>query len=258
MIRVLPLWQPWASLLADGAKRIETRAYPPSRVGIQPGERIGIHAAKDRRALELCELSPFREHVGAAADLPLGAILGTVILARASEMTDESIAALETRLPVERRFGDYKPGRWAWVAADPRPLPEPVPYTGQQGAFNVPLDLLGLTVADVPHAAAVYVDSFDDSPISVPEKWQGGGHMQADTPEALHAMAARLGLKREWFQSKPGRPEQDHYDLTASKREQAIRLGVTPINWREQADIRRAAASARKAREQANAAREAA
>lgn len=59
-------------------------------------------------------------------------------------------------------------------------------------------------------------------------KWTGGGHMQADTPEELHAFAARLGLKREWFQDRPGRPERSHYDLTASKRDLALRLGAIP------------------------------
>ena len=48
--------------------------------------------------------------------------------------------------------------------------------------------------------------------------WTGGGHLQADTPEALHEFAARLDLKREWFQSRPGRPDRDHYDLTRSTR----------------------------------------
>jgi hypothetical protein len=65
--------------------------------------------------------------------------------------------------------------------------------------------------------------------------WKGGGHMQADTLEELHAMADRLGLKRSWFQSKPGRPWRDHYDLTSAKRRLAIALGAIPITWREAA-----------------------
>jgi hypothetical protein len=65
--------------------------------------------------------------------------------------------------------------------------------------------------------------------------WTGGGHMQADTLEELHAMADRLGLKRSWFQSKPGKPWHDHYDLTGTKRDQAIRLGAVSLTWREAA-----------------------
>ncbi len=59
-------------------------------------------------------------------------------------------------------------------------------------------------------------------------KWSGGGHLQADTPRELHEMAARLGLKRSWFQSRPERPELDHYDLTRSKRTLALKLGAVP------------------------------
>lgn len=57
-------------------------------------------------------------------------------------------------------------------------------------------------------------------------QWSGGGHMQADTLGELHAFAERVGLRREWFQSKPGRPENDHYDLTRARRELAIELGA--------------------------------
>jgi len=238
MIRVLPVWQPYASLLISGAKRIETRAYPPTRLGLRAGQRIGIHAAKERRGLSVCGEWPFTEYVADADSLPLGAVIGTAILDRATQMTAEAIVRLEAGHEVEP--------------------PDSVPAYERQGAFDFPLELLGLTVADVPEAAAVYADSFDESPIAVPAKWQGGGHMQADTSEALHAMAAKLGLKPQWFQSKPGRPEHDHYDLTRSKREQAIRLGAIPINWREQSDIRRAVIAARRDREQAETAREAA
>jgi hypothetical protein len=57
-------------------------------------------------------------------------------------------------------------------------------------------------------------------------KWTGGGHLQADTLDELHAFAESLGLKRPWFQSRPGRPWNDHYDLTRSKRALALRLGA--------------------------------
>jgi Protein of unknown function (DUF4031) len=57
-------------------------------------------------------------------------------------------------------------------------------------------------------------------------RWSGGGHLQADSLEELHEFAARLGLRREWFQSKPGRPENDHYDLGRMGRERALELGA--------------------------------
>ncbi len=58
-------------------------------------------------------------------------------------------------------------------------------------------------------------------------RWSGGGHLQADTADELHEFAERLGLRREWFQSKPGRPENDHSDHGRKGRERALELGAT-------------------------------
>jgi hypothetical protein len=57
-------------------------------------------------------------------------------------------------------------------------------------------------------------------------RWTGGGHLQADSLAELHTFAERMGLRREWFQSRPGRPENDHYDLTVAGRELALELGA--------------------------------
>lgn len=70
----------------------------------------------------------------------------------------------------------------------------------------------------------VYIDHYPEW-LGVPAKWRGGGHLFTDNLEELHAFASRLGLRREWYQNK-GFP---HYDLTESKRLQAIRLGATQV-----------------------------
>jgi hypothetical protein len=57
-------------------------------------------------------------------------------------------------------------------------------------------------------------------------RWAGGGHLQADTVEELHAFASRIGLRRDWFQTTPGRPDKDHYDLTRAGRMLAIQHGA--------------------------------
>lgn len=51
-------------------------------------------------------------------------------------------------------------------------------------------------------------------------------HMLADTLEELHAMADKLGLKREWFQNH-GTP---HYDICMSRRVDAIGYGCIPAS----------------------------
>lgn len=55
-------------------------------------------------------------------------------------------------------------------------------------------------------------------------------HLTADSDDELHAFAVRLGFKRQWAQSM-GHPRQSHrhYDLTKSKRAQAVKLGAIEV-----------------------------
>lgn len=55
-------------------------------------------------------------------------------------------------------------------------------------------------------------------------------HMWADSEEELHAMAAKIGMRRAWFQDKPGFP---HYDLVPTRRAHALRLGAIEKDLRE-------------------------
>ena len=48
----------------------------------------------------------------------------------------------------------------------------------------------------------------------------------------LHAFAARIGLKKSWFQGPP-KHRHPHYDVTDSKRQEAIAAGAVAITWRE-------------------------
>jgi hypothetical protein len=41
----------------------------------------------------------------------------------------------------ERAFGDYWPGRYAWLLADVRRLPEPIPHRGALSLWAVPAEL---------------------------------------------------------------------------------------------------------------------
>ncbi|HEY2195572.1 MAG TPA: DUF4031 domain-containing protein [Actinomycetospora sp.] len=74
-------------------------------------------------------------------------------------------------------------------------------------------------------------------------------HLTADTVDELHAFAARLGLRRSWFQdptvtgkpwpSKPGSRASAnwHYDVTETKRKEAVRLGAVEVTSREMVPI---------------------
>ncbi len=65
-------------------------------------------------------------------------------------------------------------------------------------------------------------------------RWNSACHMFADTDEELHEMAARLRMKRSWFQDRGGVP---HYDLTPSKRKWAIGYGAREVDLHEEAEI---------------------
>jgi len=59
-------------------------------------------------------------------------------------------------------------------------------------------------------------------------RWRQAAHLCADTLEELHAFAARIGLRREWFQEK----SSPHYDLTAALYAFARRLGAVVLDRR--------------------------
>lgn len=51
-------------------------------------------------------------------------------------------------------------------------------------------------------------------------------HLISDDENELHRMARMLGLKRSYF-------DKDHYDVTKSKRAEAVKLGAVEITWRQ-------------------------
>lgn len=60
----------------------------------------------------------------------------------------------------------------------------------------------------------------------------------------LHEFAARISLKRAWFQpgkalGRPGEhdPAGDHYDLTAGKRRQAVAAGAVDVDLHQAAAV---------------------
>jgi len=131
----ISLWQPWASLVVLGAKHYETRIwkYPQD----YRGRRVGIHAAKDSRYLSLIRTEPFASALANApwqTPCPLGAILGSAVLGQAQ-------VAVAANVPlIERQFGDFGPGRWAWEMLEPKIFDVPIPYKGRQGFFYSDLE----------------------------------------------------------------------------------------------------------------------
>jgi hypothetical protein len=65
---------------------------------------------------------------------------------------------------------------------------------------------------------------------SVADRWS---HLVADSEEELHAFAARLGMRRESFQSKRHRPHHAHYDVPERSRHTVLEMGAVAVSWRE-------------------------
>lgn len=147
-MRCISLWQPWASLWCSGRKVHETRHWPTSHRGW-----LAVHAAKKNvcSAIEknaaVAEdgdvdafLDLLRDEYGAhwAPDLPRGAIIGVVNIVDcvSTEKVIWAPAEFDDRL-----CGDFSEGRFAWRRSEFRLLPEPIPYKGRQGMFDVPDDL---------------------------------------------------------------------------------------------------------------------
>lgn len=165
-LRTLTLHQPWATLVALGVKTIETRSWRTHYRG-----PVAIHAGARQPDLGL-EIGPFRvtrgtegwhisgpEPVYGYARLPLGAIVATATLIDVVPMIDDDTIttapylrlspsgtlALRTQDAPEQRspldvsdqapYGDYAPGRYAWLLTDIEPC-DPIPAKGKQGLWT--------------------------------------------------------------------------------------------------------------------------
>lgn len=134
--QAISLWQPWASLIALGVKRFETRSWTTNYRG-----PLVICAAKRWNA----ELKEFAEVFSADFDLglsalPLGCALAVADLTRIYRTED----AAPDQSARELAFGDWSPGRYCWRMDNVRPFPEPIPVKGAQGLFTVELELEGM------------------------------------------------------------------------------------------------------------------
>lgn len=138
-MKALTLMQPWATLMAVGAKRIETRSWPTAIRG-----EVAIHASKTfpRDAIEIARDDPFKTVLIEAgirklADLPLGAIVAVGDLVDCVP-TANLVVDLDDD---EFEFGNYAAGRYGFVFRGIRMLAHPVPAKGALGFWIVPEEI---------------------------------------------------------------------------------------------------------------------
>jgi activating signal cointegrator 1 len=140
--RVITLHEPWASAVALGLKHHETRSWETNYRGW-----LVIHAARkwsrrmpDHRASKLIRVAvpgwePAIGKVVALAWLddcrPTAPVPGHLFLTPAEP--DDNL---------DREFGNWLPGRFAWRLDRVKAVPDPFPFRGQQGLKPAPPDMM--------------------------------------------------------------------------------------------------------------------
>lgn len=139
-MQALTLWQPWASGVALGLKFNETRSWETAYRG-----RLAIHAAKTRKGLKtaphILGSDLIKAGVSNPHHLPFGCVVATVRLADVVPVEQVWMDLQDDGLEV--RWGDYSPGRFAWLFEDVRRLVKPIKARGHQGlwSWDAPEDL---------------------------------------------------------------------------------------------------------------------
>lgn len=157
IIPALSLHQPWATLIAAGVKKQETRSWPPSTRYIL--RDIAIHAAKVRSDEAVADFAVELEN----EIVPLGAVVAIARLRGAwkvEELTaSEPVGPVTHAHPVKTPaclvyrgnlemegyariddYGDWSEGRWIWEFDRVQKI-GPVPCRGHQGIWRVPKEV---------------------------------------------------------------------------------------------------------------------
>jgi len=172
----LSLWQPWATAIAHGEKRIETRCWSTNFRG-----PLLIHAAQhvftlvDQLLMHeqpyfnmlagwLRDTYPMESKVGltthdrilAYKKLPRGCIVASAWLRDCLPVEDPRVSGFLDKHPDERGWGDYSHGRFAWMLDTIIPFAKPVSCHGAQGLFLPSPDVLALAFDQIQQATKLY------------------------------------------------------------------------------------------------------
>ncbi len=153
-MKVITLTQPFATLIAIGSKRIETRSWAVGYRG-----PLAIHASKEwtKEIAKLTMSEPFRSALSNGgyslpSRLPLGSIIATTRLIAIYEIVSsnyrDGVAFVRGQpfLECDRHvelppvspewfFGNYAPGRYMWFLEDVKSI-GPITIRGSLGLWN--------------------------------------------------------------------------------------------------------------------------
>ena len=165
-MKALTMTQPWASLVAIGANRIETRSWGTGFRGV-----FAIHAAKGfpREARDFCDARYTREALARggydrADQLPLGAVVAIAYLDdllvcdRSTLGKIRRASAAGDLPPHEADFGGFSAGRYGFILSRVQRLREPVPARGMLGFWEMPAEVLEHVEAQLPTQEGVHFE----------------------------------------------------------------------------------------------------
>ena len=128
-MKVLSIKEPYASLIKDGIKKIETRSWKTKYRG-----KIYIHASISKLSKDKKENKALMNLVD-INNLNYGYIICSANLIDCIEMTEEFINEVKKNSN-EYTTGIYQVGRYAWILEDIKILKEKIPAKGKLGIWN--------------------------------------------------------------------------------------------------------------------------
>lgn len=120
-MKAISLWQPWATGMALGLKRVETRSWWTKHRGL-----LAIHAAQREDKDATARLLGGRRVVA-------GAVVAIVDLIDCIEMTPMDVRLVDA---AEKEWGDWRAGRFAWKTRLIVALEPAVTWPGHQGLWD--------------------------------------------------------------------------------------------------------------------------
>lgn len=136
-MKIITLYQPWATLVAIKAKKIDTRSW-----GTKYRGPLGIHASVERKYIDMrskhyvCDKEPFYSilmNLNLDMPLPRGFILATCNLTGCLPIHEGRPLPISNQ---EKAFGDYTPGRFMWLFDEVEELESPILAKGKQGLWE--------------------------------------------------------------------------------------------------------------------------
>ena len=125
-MKVLSIKEPWASLIMNGTKKIETRSWKTKYRG-----EIYIHASLSKAKITKPEVYELIKDM----NFKCGYIICKCNLVDCIYMTNEYVNDMKTNHYEEYICGHYEVGRYAWIVEDVKVI-EPIKAKGKLGLWN--------------------------------------------------------------------------------------------------------------------------